>query len=1211
MVELCIACNEEVRPRQHAVTCDICGHWQHRTCGTRISLEVYRNAVSSGGDLHFVCGPCLHQELNATASDTEEFMEMESSFDPPDDADISDGDALDASFDLSHRLMEDRPETVDTSIDVEPELPSIILPDEPITFKVLETGSKRGGRLLVSSDGFSYGVKVKSRAKDQLFRPAMDIVETVMTERISPEERFLAPKKKLLKRFEETHGVHPAGNKAVSDCIYTDTTQPENSASPPHKNTRVDKCDVDIVKRIVTDKQNFLPQCSTSAVIPKTTDNIQDSTSACRSLHISQTSHRGSDSFVSSTVISQLNPSLESEGLSDVPDIKIKVEAVSPIPFSTEPIHNPDIDTNMGLVKVASNLRDEMSSSMPQNITAETGEHPRSICAADNPQIKDLPASSDLGPSGKILTETPVCENSPISDLACGNSQGFQTWTNLAQPKVMYLLKNSNESGTVDNSQNGSSSGYGNLIMNKQNLQTDTNAQPMYLILNSNHSRDIARNSTQVTGPQPHSHQSNLNPGITAMTTRPNIGLESQTSENINKPPGGIVKPSTSVIPYFVNTLAGPKLFLVAGNTEPKTIIGPQTCSTGNNDKKKCRKSHSKGKKQPCEQTEVSLVTTNCEPLGLQNVADAVVRQANVIPASSACSDGESTSRSNAETDPDEVDSVRSSGANGVETSSISTQSVDRENDGSNEPLQSQPVLSQTNSLLQTAVSYPLHENTKVKVSSEVTGQILNREDINNLNSHRGSGSNGFGIESISTETAEFTSNEDQADIYLSSDESDSSVIEMSDSSEEVTSYPETLRRSSRPCVKNVKKKLKLFARALMKGDKPNEQKECIDKGHKTQDDVDYQPESENDAHYQSGPAKKKQVLENDKETEEESDEENNVPPEQSVAINEERINVKYKTLPTLAKFESLENGTYNCTFCKKVFSSDENEEEHCSEHTPVYICHLCGDRYSTNLGLNSHLALRCLELNKDQKGENIYECSVCAFSCNLKRPFANHMKKVHNDDSYSTKHTKDIKYKYKPCDICGEVQRMGKALKKHKAEIHGVNLKSHLCPECGKCFPRSHLLNRHMFVHGEKNVKCTLESCSSLFYGQYDMLNHYRRCHQKRKNFFCSYENCDKKYETSARLKAHINSVHEKRHSHDCDWPNCGKKFYTRWALKVHMRIHTEDSPIACHFCDQTFRQRASLKWHLRKHGIFNQDQERDALAKLDHDVSPTPTGL
>ncbi|KAL5010187.1 hypothetical protein ScPMuIL_012492 [Solemya velum] len=175
MVELCIVCNKEVRPRQHVLTCDICYHCQHRTCGTRISIEDYRNAVSSGGDLHFVCGPCLHQKLNATA--TEEFMEMESSFDPPDGADISDDDALDASFDLSHRLKEDRAETVDTSIDVEPELPSFILPDEPITFTVFETGSKRGGRLLVSSDGFSYGVKhIVFADLGLLFRACIQIV---------------------------------------------------------------------------------------------------------------------------------------------------------------------------------------------------------------------------------------------------------------------------------------------------------------------------------------------------------------------------------------------------------------------------------------------------------------------------------------------------------------------------------------------------------------------------------------------------------------------------------------------------------------------------------------------------------------------------------------------------------------------------------------------------------------------------------------------------------------------------------------------------------------------------------------------------------------------------------------------------------------------------------------------------------------------------
>lgn len=35
-----------------------------------------------------------------------------------------------------------------------------ILDERPIQFEVLEKGSKRGGKLLVASDGFTYGVKV-------------------------------------------------------------------------------------------------------------------------------------------------------------------------------------------------------------------------------------------------------------------------------------------------------------------------------------------------------------------------------------------------------------------------------------------------------------------------------------------------------------------------------------------------------------------------------------------------------------------------------------------------------------------------------------------------------------------------------------------------------------------------------------------------------------------------------------------------------------------------------------------------------------------------------------------------------------------------------------------------------------------------------------------------------------------------------------------
>ena len=41
----CISCHREVRPRQHAVMCEVCSLWQHRTCQTGVTLADYRQAV--------------------------------------------------------------------------------------------------------------------------------------------------------------------------------------------------------------------------------------------------------------------------------------------------------------------------------------------------------------------------------------------------------------------------------------------------------------------------------------------------------------------------------------------------------------------------------------------------------------------------------------------------------------------------------------------------------------------------------------------------------------------------------------------------------------------------------------------------------------------------------------------------------------------------------------------------------------------------------------------------------------------------------------------------------------------------------------------------------------------------------------------------------------------------------------------------------------
>ncbi|KAH3811057.1 hypothetical protein DPMN_139459 [Dreissena polymorpha] len=46
------------------------------------------------------------------------------------------------------------------SLHAEPDFPNHVMEDEAVTYKVLEKGSKRGGKLLVSSNGYSNGVKV-------------------------------------------------------------------------------------------------------------------------------------------------------------------------------------------------------------------------------------------------------------------------------------------------------------------------------------------------------------------------------------------------------------------------------------------------------------------------------------------------------------------------------------------------------------------------------------------------------------------------------------------------------------------------------------------------------------------------------------------------------------------------------------------------------------------------------------------------------------------------------------------------------------------------------------------------------------------------------------------------------------------------------------------------------------------------------------------
>ena len=62
----CISCQKEVRPRQHALMCDGCSRWQHRTCSTGVTQQEYRLAVQKKTSIDWKCSDCLEEPSTST-----------------------------------------------------------------------------------------------------------------------------------------------------------------------------------------------------------------------------------------------------------------------------------------------------------------------------------------------------------------------------------------------------------------------------------------------------------------------------------------------------------------------------------------------------------------------------------------------------------------------------------------------------------------------------------------------------------------------------------------------------------------------------------------------------------------------------------------------------------------------------------------------------------------------------------------------------------------------------------------------------------------------------------------------------------------------------------------------------------------------------------------------------------------------------------------
>ncbi|KAL5015438.1 hypothetical protein ScPMuIL_009708 [Solemya velum] len=167
MSDTCVYCSLVVRPRQEAILCDGCDRWQHRTCNTDISRHRYRRMVKELTAVTFRCHACSAPvngtpiplpPLESTRLDTSEPASP-----------ILTSIADQTTFNLSDRPSFVMPEIIqensltDDSIDAELSTLEAI-----VTYNVVDNGTQRGKRKLVSSDGHTFTLKRQNKNSTDL-----------------------------------------------------------------------------------------------------------------------------------------------------------------------------------------------------------------------------------------------------------------------------------------------------------------------------------------------------------------------------------------------------------------------------------------------------------------------------------------------------------------------------------------------------------------------------------------------------------------------------------------------------------------------------------------------------------------------------------------------------------------------------------------------------------------------------------------------------------------------------------------------------------------------------------------------------------------------------------------------------------------------------------------------------------------------------------
>ncbi|XP_075989456.1 uncharacterized protein LOC142985271 [Anticarsia gemmatalis] len=232
-------------------------------------------------------------------------------------------------------------------------------------------------------------------------------------------------------------------------------------------------------------------------------------------------------------------------------------------------------------------------------------------------------------------------------------------------------------------------------------------------------------------------------------------------------------------------------------------------------------------------------------------------------------------------------------------------------------------------------------------------------------------------------------------------------------------------------------------------------------------------------------------------------------------------------------EFKLTDSEILNCALCHSTFETFKMLLQHMNGHYRNYICEIC------DLGfINKH------KLRNHQRTHDIgtFNCSFCdkVFSTRVRKLC--HEKYTHNSGArYTTNcphcnesftsyyqrnrhmavahNTSAATYK---CNICDKSFILKSKLTSHIKKVHLME-RNHICAECGQGFFIKQSLDEHMIKHnGERIYKCTV--CHKA-YARKKTLREHMRIHNNDRRFKCGV--CPLAFVQKCSLKSHMLSNH------------------------------------------------------------------------------------